>query len=189
MFAGINSRYVGLVVVLALAVLSWWLQREEQAQGADVPDEGRVADYAIRDFEMTTMDAQGRPRSRLEAVSMAHFSDDDSAELQRPELLVYRQNGEPWNLSSESAVISQGGTVIHLRGVVQMRRLDDAGQVTLQVDTRELWFYSDQEYAESSEQVVISDAMGVTRAKGMTIDLKAGRLQLLAGVQSEYVLE
>ncbi len=189
MFAGVNSRFIGLVVVLALAVLSWWLQREEQTQRAGVEDDGRIADYAIRDFEMTVMDEQGRPRNRLKAVSMEHFSDDDSAELQRPDLLVYRQKGEPWRLSSESAVVYQGGLVIYMQGVVQMRQLGDTGQVTMRMDTRNLWFYSEREYAESSEQVVISDSMGVTRAKGMKIDLKAGRLQLLAAVQSEYVLE
>ena len=68
-------------------------------------------------------------------------------------------------------------------------RLDDAGETTMQVDTRELWVYSDQEYAESSDKVMIKDAMGITRAEGMKIDLKAGRLQLLAAVRGEYVLE
>jgi len=189
MVLAINKRFIGLVIVLALAVTSWWFQYEEKGLGEDKAEDGLVIDYAIRDFEMTAMDEQGQPRNRLKAVSMEHFSNDDSALLEQPDLLVYREGGEPWRLTSGMAKVYQGGTVVHMSEGVQMRRLDDAGQTTMQVDTPELWVYSEREYAESSERVVIRDSMGITQAKGMTIDLSAGRLQLLAEVQGKYVVE
>lgn len=186
----INKRFVGLVIVLALAVVSWWLQQhEEKVHGEPQSEDGLVIDYAIRDFEMTAMDEQGQPRNRLKAVSMEHFSNDDSALLKQPDLLVYRESGEPWRLTSGLAKVFKGGEVVHMSGGVQMRRLDDAGTTTMQVDTDELWVYADREYAESEEMVFIKDSMGTTEAKGMTIDLAAGRLQLLAAVRGKYVVE
>ncbi len=190
MVFAINKRFIGLIVVLILAVFSWWLQqREDLSQGVEEEGDGHVVDYAIRDFEMAAMDDTGKPRHHLTALSMEHYADDDSAKLERPNLQVYRKNGEPWVVKSDSALVYQGGSVVHMQGAVQMRRLDEAGQTSMQVDTRDLWVYADQEYAESAEAVVIQDSMGVTRAEGMKVDIKAGRLQLLAAVRGEYTLE
>jgi LPS export ABC transporter protein LptC len=143
------------------------------------------------------MDDSGRPRHRLQAPLMRHYADDDSAELQQPQLLLYRTivtdtggaTEERWQLHAEMAQLYHGGAELLLQGRVQMRRLDAAGKVTLTLETRDLWVYTDQKRAESAEEVEIREDRGVTRARGVKIDLKEGRLELLAAVRGEYVLE
>ncbi len=187
MNTGISKRYIGLSVIAALAGLSWWLQQEEQGAHLISQGEQHVIDYSLKDFEITAMDERGLPRHIMKAAHMVHYSDDDSAELSQPHMLVYREKGGPWILQSEAALVYQGGDKIWLQGDVhiEQRREDDKGMLLL--DTRDLWIYADQDYAESSEAVVIRDGLSVTRAKGLKIDLEQGRMQLLANVRGEYV--
>lgn len=186
---GGNKRYIGLLAVLGLALLSWWFQRQESSQEAGPLRDAHVVDYSMRDFEVTAMDDAGRPRHRMQAVSMLHYADDDSAELEQPQLLLYRSDNERWSLRAEKAQLYHGGSLVLLKGSVQARRLDAADRVTLELDTRDLWVYTDQQRAESGEQVEIRESHGTTRAQGMKIDLKAGRIELLAAVRGEYVRE
>lgn len=177
-------RYGALLFVLVLALLSWWFQRQERSQEAGGPRDSHVVDYSMKDFEVTVMDKQGRPMRRLEALSMRHFADDDSAELEQPHLLLYRTPGERWSLVAERAQLYHGGSLALLQGVVTMKRLDGP---ELELETRDLWLHPDQEFAESGEAVEIRERHGVTRAQGLRIDLKAGQLELLAAVRGEYV--
>lgn len=187
-----GKRYGVLLVVLALALLSWWLQRQEQAPAAVQQRDTHVVDYSMRDFDMTVMDDAGKPSHRLEAVSMLHYADDDSAELEQPHLLLYRAateggGDEHWVLHAEKARLYKGGDVVFLQGEVRMRRLGAAEGAALELDTRDLWVYPKPQRAETGEAVEIREAHGVTRAQGLKINLKAGRLELLAAVRGEYV--
>ncbi len=184
-----GKRYIGLLVVLVLALLSWWFQRQESVQVTGAPRDAHVVDYAIRDFEMMAMDDNGRPLHRMRAVSMVHYADDNSAEVQQPQLLIYRTVGEHWQLEAEQALLHQDGNEILLQGRVQMRRLDAAEQVTLELVTRDLMIHNDQQRAETAAAVEIRESHGITRAQGLKIDLKAGRMELLSAVRGEYVRE
>lgn len=194
---GASKRYIGLLVVLALALLSWWLLRQERTQEAGPQAEAHRVDYSMRDFEMTVMDDGGRPSQRIQAVSMVHYSDDGSSELQQPQLLLYgaagaaagARAGEHWSVRAERARLYPGGVEMVLEGRVLMQRLDAAGKVTLELETRDLKVNTGQQRAESGERVEIRERHGVTRAQGLKIDLRAGQVELLAAVRGEYVRE
>lgn len=190
---GGTKRYIGLIIVVVLALLSWWFQHQEGAQKVSQQGDTHLVDYTMRDFEVTAMDDAGQPRHHLQAVLMRHYQDDDSAELEQPQLLLYhskeRSADERWSLRAERAQLYHGGAEVLLQGGVQMRRLNAADQVTLELDTRELWVYPDQQRAESAEQVEIRESHGVTRAQGLKMNIKEGWFDLLATVRGEYVLE
>ncbi len=192
-----HKRYIGMVVVLVLALLSWWFQRQERATGVEQPRDGHVVDYSMRDFEVMAMDEQGRPRHRLRAVSMQHYMEDGSSTLEQPELLLYRpapqragqQPVERWQLRAEQAHIGSDGAETLLKGAVQVQRVDEMDRVMQELHTRDLRVYVDQQRAESAAAVEIRERRGVTRAQGLKIDLKAGQIELLAAVRGEYVRE
>ncbi len=194
---GGHKRYISMVVVLVLALLSWWFQRQESATGVEQPRDSHVVDYSMRDFEVMAMDEQGRPRHRLRAVSMQHYMDDGSSILEQPELLLYRpttQLGgqltvERWQLRAEQAHIESNGAEALLKGAVQVQHIDEKETVMQELLTRDLRVYVDQQRAESGAAVEIRERHGVTRAQGLKIDIKAGQIELLAAVRGEYVRE
>ncbi len=191
-----SRRYLGLLVVLALALLSWWFQRQESSPAVGQQGDVHVVDYSMSDFEVTAMDEAGRPRHRLRAVSMQHYADDGSAELEQPQLLLYLPAGptapaapERWSLRAERARLYRDGALALLEGTVQAQHFDGADKVTLELQTRDLWVYVDEQRAESDQPVEIRERHGTTRAQGLKIDLKAGQIELLAAVRGEYVRE
>ncbi len=198
---GGHKRYISMVVVLVLALLSWWFQRQESATGVEQPRDSHVVDYSMRDFEVMAMDEQGRPRHRLRAVSMQHYMDDGSSTLEQPELLLYQPAGQPvgqpggpqaverWQLRAEQAHIESNGAEALLKGAVQVQHIDEKEKVMQALHTRDLRVYVDQQRAESGAAVEIRERHGVTRAQGLKIDIKAGQIELLAAVRGEYVRE
>ncbi len=194
---GGHKRYISMVVVLVLALLSWWFQRQESATGVEQPRDSHVVDYSMRDFEVMAMDEQGRPRHRLRAVSMQHYMDDGSSILEQPELLLYQPVGQPagpqaverWQLRAEQAHIESNGAEALLKGAVQVQHIDEKETVMQELLTRDLRVYVDQQRAESGAAVEIRERHGVTRAQGLKIDIKAGQIELLAAVRGEYVRE
>lgn len=186
-----GKRYGLLLIVLALALLSWWFQRQASSPAPAVEGGAHRVDYSMSDFEVTVMDEAGRPRHQLDALAMRHYGDDDSAELEQPSLLLHRTladgTAERWRLQSERAQLHQGGERVLLEGRVVMQRLDPAGRVTLELETRDLRVEPRLQRAESDAAVEIREGRGTTRAKGLKIDLKAGQIELLAAVRGDYV--
>ncbi len=186
-----TKRHITLWILLLLAVLSWWLQRQE-GQSFQPPEKGEslVMDFSFSDFVITAMDNNGEPKHRLLGKSMIHYVDTDFAELTEPRLEVYREMElEPMTLDSERALIYQNGDSVLLQGEVVLLRHDEARENIMKVLTRDVWVYHDQEFAETGERVTITDNMGITTAKGMKLDMKAGTIELLAEVRGEYVLQ
>ncbi len=190
MAAAIKKRTVTLWVVLLLAALGLWLQQQEDKGERQITDDAEpVMDYSLSDFEITTMDENGRPKHRLQGASLSHYAETDYAELVKPHLEIYQDEGGAMLLDSERAKVYQGGESVLLQGEVRILRQNQDKQSDMDVHTRDVWFYADKEVAETSERVTIQDAIGTTTAKGMRIDTRAGTVHLLAAVRGEYVLE
>ncbi len=186
----ISKRHLGLLLVLALAVLSWWwLQKEIESGSEPARSDDQLVDYSLTGFSVIAMDDEGKPRHRMDAEKMLHFAETDYAEITAPILEMYGNQGEVVRLNADMALVYQGGDPVLFQGAVQIIKYDAEAHQTLQVLTRDVWFYADKELAETSESVTLKDAIGTTTAEGLKVDMKAGSLQLLAAVRGRYVVQ
>ncbi len=165
------------------------LQREDKGEQPLSDDAAPVMDYFLSDFVITVMDENGRPKHRLQGVSLTHYVETDYAELVRPHLKIYQEAGGAMLLDAELAKVYQGGESILLQGEVKILQQNQNQQSDMDMYTRDVWFYADKNVAETSAMVTIRDGIGITRAKGMRLDARAGTVHLLAAVRGEYVLE
>ena len=172
-----------LLVVLAVAS-SLWLskvgEREEQA----TPFTDRAPDLTMEEFEVTTMGEDGNPIRRLSAAYLAHFTASDTKELTHPHLIVYRENGEPWNIASERGWISADNDVLMLLGKVDIWRNYADGKREIHIETEDLRVFPDVQFAQTKLPVSISTPETYTRATGMRAYLDQGRVQLLSKVKT-----
>lgn len=189
--AAIKKRRITLWVVALLALLGWWLQRQEGQVPLPVTEErAEVMDYALTDFVIIAMDETGAPKHRLRGQSMSHYAESDYAELVEPRLEVYGRGGDgTTSVDAPLARVYQGGESVLLEGDVRMLRQDAGEQAGMEVQTRDLWFFAEREFAETGAAVTITEAKGVTTAEGMTMDLKTGILHLLAAVRGRYEID
>ncbi|NOY62213.1 MAG: LPS export ABC transporter periplasmic protein LptC [Gammaproteobacteria bacterium] len=170
-----------------LAGLSWWWMDGETEQPLAVTERSRDdPDYYLQRFTTTVMSAQGEPRYRISARSMHHYPETDTALLEGPQLVIYRQQGAPWHVDAEHGQVLNGGDMVLLSGVVSMRREASGAESDIRIDGRDLRLWPDREYMESDSPVVIYSASSVLRGVGLRANMKYGQLKILSQVRGYY---
>jgi lipopolysaccharide export system protein LptC len=181
------QRYGPLSVMIAIAVGSFWTLRQLDV---DLFGPGEVArhspDLYMENFVTTAMGPGGRPVRRVEAEYMAHFPDTDTHEFQRPYMVMYREQGEPWHVRSERGWLSASGDVMLLLGKVHIWRNNMSGVKELDIKTEDLRVLPERDYGETDKPVLITTPTSQTRGIGMRAHLAESRLELLNNVHTRY---
>ena len=182
------DKWLVVLAVIGLSTLSWWMPIEQApvATLVSAPEKRHIIDYFLSNFDLTTMNAEGRPRYYLQADWMQHYKDDDTSQLTKPRLTIFRPSASRWFVSSNRAVVAAGGESVLLQDDVKLQRLPDNGRNILEIDTSSLRVLPDKEFAETDQPVAIVNYLGITRAVGMQADLKRQRLILQAQVRGVY---
>lgn len=116
------------VVLLALALGSWWLTRRAAAPLPTAPPaSAREPDYVIDNFLAHAMNPAGRPRYRLSAERLLHYPDDDTAHLIEPVLVQFLPGGARTTTRADTGVMPGDGSEILMRGNVHVTRSADTG--------------------------------------------------------------
>lgn len=176
---GINQRTLILAGLFVAAAATAWLLR---TLGEEKPVAGETfhdPDYYMEDFTTLTMEQDGSPKSKLHAVYMAHYPVDDTTELLKPTMEIYRAERRPLNVSADKGWVTSGNEVILLRGGVRMWEDDAAGARTLQVDTSEARVLMNDEYAETDRPTTIVSRRTTVTGTGMRAYFKDSRLVVL----------
>lgn len=182
-----TGRRLRTLLLLLFAVGTWWLVRQlDTAVIGKRPDLAESPDYYIEDFQMTTMDEQGRPARRLEAGYMEHYPNTDIKLLQRAYLVMYESASPAWHVRASRARVSADNQVIDLMGGVQIWREDVTGSRELEVEAEDLTVYTERRYGETLKPVVIRTPHSESRGTGMQVYLNESRLILTSQVRTHY---
>ena len=177
--------WVVSAALLAVAGASGWILYDldfdtpaTAAQG--LPD---APEAYMENFVTVEMDGAGRPKRRIEASYMA-YNADATIDLTRPHYVLYRAEGEPWNVRSERGKVSADGNVVQLLGRVGIWRNDGSGARHLDIRTEHLTVLPDSEYGETAQPVTIRTQAGTTTGTGMRAYLDETRFELLSRVRT-----
>lgn len=173
-------------LLLAAAGLSFWLKQRLAIEQLPTPTAVRIPDYFLGDMVRRVHDTDGRLRSVLRTERLEHFADDDSSTLVRPRMELYNDSEWSWFAQSESGWVSAGAKTVLLHGPVEIRRVNAAGEVRVEVFTSELRVQPDDQFAETDRPATIRMPRGFATGIGMRANLADNRLQLLEQVTSHY---
>lgn len=185
-------RHPALLALLLLlfATASWLLHEPTAPPPAEpVPGQtaGRQVDYYLRGLTATTMGADGKPARTLHAAQARHFEDDNTTELEQPRLIVHQGEEPPWEVVSESGLVSAEGDVVLLQGEVQIDRTEGSDNRPLHLKTRNLRVQPREDYAETDEQVRVRSNRDRLDASGMQAWLRQpSRIKFLDDVKGYY---
>ena len=140
-------------------------------------------DAYMENFVTVEMDGAGKPKRRIEARRMTYHA-DATVELSNPYYVLYRAEGEPWNVRSERGWVSADGTTVRLLGHVDIWRDDGSGERALDVRTEHLTMLPDSEYGETVQPVTILMPSSTTTGVGMHAYLDEDRIELLSQVRT-----
>jgi lipopolysaccharide export system protein LptC len=175
------------LLLLILAAGSWWLKQHTAPAPQAQPRPAHSADYWVKDLIARTMDEQGQPRQILKAATLHHYPDDDSTELQSPELLALDPQRPPWRVRSETGWVSPDGELVLLRGLVHIDREATADLQAVKIKTRDLRVQPKNEYAETEQPVFAESGAHKVQSVGLQAWLRAPvRIKLLSDVRGHY---
>jgi lipopolysaccharide export system protein LptC len=181
-----NSWFTALFFIALGAATFWvWHKLDEEAAKA-VASRPHEPDYYLMDMVRSTMGKDGALQSVLRADTMFHYPDDDTAELARPRMEIYNEDARPWYVVAERATVKSGNEVVLLHGIVEIWRVDDAGQRELEVITSELRVFPRVQYAETDDPATITSPTSVTKSIGFRANFEHDRLELLERVKSRH---
>jgi lipopolysaccharide export system protein LptC len=181
----LSRRNVILICLIILAALSaWLLNRLTETESKLSISVIGAPDYYLENFKTTVMREDGTPRNTLHAIYMSHYPDNDTSELLKPTMEIYRKGNRPYVVSADKGWITSDNEVILLKGSVQMTEYDDSGNRTLQVNTDSARVLPGQNYAETDDYAKIVSHRVTITGNGMRAYFNDGRLEVLNNVHT-----
>jgi len=179
------GRLLIAIALIGLAALSLWLvQAVKTTQPTAAQPRLRTPDYFIENFTASSLDEQGRLRDRLRAPIMFHYPHDDSAELTKPHLELYRQDAPPWQIDADKGWVYRRSDSVLLQGNVLIWQ--DAKDGPIRIITRDVRVQPSKKYAETDAPVTILRNGARVDAVGMRVYFQESRIQLLSTVRGIY---
>ena len=180
-----NWRTLLLLLLAAGALVSgWsvWTQRDRIEPGEDGPVR---SDYVLHDFEVVTLDEEGRESFSLKAPLLRQTPGARTMELTTPLFLMPDDHGSHWEVRSKTGWVNEKSDEIRLRGDVVANSPMGASRASV-VNTEEMDVFPQKNLATSPAVVTITSPGSTMRGTGMRAHLADKRIELLSKVALTY---
>lgn len=183
-----NVLYGWLPVVLlaALAALTFWLDRAVKLGTATASRDSSAPDVIVEDFAASLLNPDGTQRYALLAHRMEHHADAETTLLERPELTHYSPGNSQVTVRSKNAYVSRDAEEVVFTGEVIVTRAPDARSGPLTMKTSQLSVYPTQDIARSSKEVVLTSDNGTLRGVGLEFNSATRQMRLGSRVHGEF---
>ncbi len=182
-----STRLFPLALVLALALLSVWLERiVREEEGVHPSLRRHDPDYLVENLSIAAYDKAGRVESTLAAAKMVHYPDDDSTELVAPRVEQNKSNEPRITVTAERGALSQNGEEVFLYGNVLLVREAGADQPETRMRTTFLHVVRARSLVRTDREVVITQGARVLSGRGMEYHNETRQLTLHADVRGRF---
>jgi lipopolysaccharide export system protein LptC len=183
------TRLFPLVLMLALALLSFWLERTaRQAPAASTPQR-HDPDYSVEQFSITDFSRAGVPASTLSAAKMVHYPDDDTTALVAPRLVQSSPDQPRLVLSADRGMLSRDGDEVFLHDNVVLLREALAESAPSRMQSSFLHVMRTRSLVRTDREVRISERGRTLVGLGMEYDNGSRQLTLQAQVRGSFEAE
>jgi lipopolysaccharide export system protein LptC len=182
-----TTRLFPLGLMLALALLTFYLDRIVREDEAPAAKRRHDPDYVITNFTTTTFDREGKPLSVLSAARMVHYPDDDTTELHLPRVVRTKPREPRMSVSAERGAVSTNGEEIFLYDNVVLVREADAERPEARLTTSFLHVLPDRNLVRTDREVTIVEDTRSLSGRGMEYNSESQVFTLLAEVRGKFV--
>ncbi len=181
------SSLFPLLLILALAAASLWLERAVQAPEYDRSGRSRHdPDFIAENFSIVKMNASGKAEYTLSAERMLHFPDDESTSVVAPRLVQRHASAPAIVVRADRGLVSKNGDEASFQGNVVVVREAGKGQNELRVQTEYLQVLPDRDLARTDRQVVITEGRSRLAGTGMDLNNKTRQFTLRSQVRGTF---
>jgi lipopolysaccharide export system protein LptC len=181
-----TTRLFPLALMLALALLTFYLERTVREDETAPAARRHDPDYMVGNFTTTTYSGDGTVESVMSAERMVHYPDDDTTEVFAPRVL-HAKPGEPrYTVRAQRALLSPDGNEIFLFGDVLLVREAAAGRPEGRMTTEFLHVVRDRSLVRSDREVKFVEGGRMLQGRGMEYNNELRELHLRAQVRAVF---
>jgi lipopolysaccharide export system protein LptC len=186
MMRGAANRMFPLALMLALALLTFWLDRAVREEQLHPSLKRHDPDFIVENFTITRYDMEGRVESTMQAKKMRHFPDDDTTELEAPQVVQTKPDKARMTLTARRGALSQDGVDVFLYDDVLLVR-DAKDQTPEQrMTTSFLHIVRGKSLVRTDRDVLIYQEDKELRGRGMEYDNETGQMFLRERVRGRF---
>jgi len=180
-----SDRWKLIIILIVVAGFSYWaLEKLTEDDTTKLNKLAHYPDYYMENFTTLTMNQDGTPKNRLNAIYMAHYPDDNTSELHKPELEIFRVDKPPIIVTADNGWVTSNNDVILLSGNVYLHQNDEFGDLKVELIAEDARVLVDQKYAETDKAATLITKRSVTNSIGMRAYLQEQRMEFLNNVQT-----
>jgi lipopolysaccharide export system protein LptC len=163
-----TTRLFPLALMLALALLTFWLDHQVRVEGGPHPSNRRHdPDYLVTNFTTTTYNREGKAETVLSAAQMLHYPDDDSTELTAPRVVQSKPEQPRFTAQADRGKVSREGDEIFLYDHVLLVREADIGRPEARMTTSFLHILRERSLVRTDREVLFEENGRSLTGKGM----------------------
>jgi lipopolysaccharide export system protein LptC len=182
----VTTRLFPLALMLALALLTLYLERTVREEDTHPSLRRHDPDYLLTNFSTTTYNRDGRAVTMLSAAKMIHYPDDDSTELIAPRFVQSRPAEPRFTVRADRGVLSSNGDEIFLYDNVVLDRDPHAARPAARVTTSFLHVLRERSLVRTDREVTIVEETRSLTGRGMEYDAESRVFTLMADVRGRY---
>lgn len=180
-----TTRLFPLALMLALALLTMWLDQQVRSERATHPSLRRHdPDYIVTHFTTTTYGRDGNAQTMLAAEQMLHYPDDDSTELTAPRVVQAKPDQPRYTVRADRGTVSREGDEIFLHGNVLLVREAQGGRPEARMSTSFLHIVRDRSLVRTDRPVLFEEPGRRLSGRGMEYRNDTRELNLLGEVRA-----
>ena len=184
-----TTRLFPLGLMLALALLTFYLERTVREDDAPPALRRHDPDYLVSNFTTTTYNREGAAESVMSAMKMVHYPDDDTTELFGPRLVQSKPNEPRFTVRADRGQLSRDGDELFLFGAVLLVREASAERPEARMTTEFLHILRERSLARTDKPVKFVEGGRSLEGRGMEYNNESRELLLRHDVQAQFVTE
>ena len=175
---------LGLILAVVAALAAWSLRNRDKDSPA-VVDSGQRPDYVMHDFELISLDDQGKENVTLRAPLLERNATDQTMVVTAPLFLLPDSQGRPWQLRAKSGWISAKGDELRLKDDVVGNSPE--GTAPTRLETTHLNVFPDRNLVRTDAKVTVTRPGSILNGVGFEGNTKTKRFSFKSQVHSRYV--
>ncbi|MDH3318481.1 MAG: LPS export ABC transporter periplasmic protein LptC [Betaproteobacteria bacterium] len=183
------TRLFPLLLMLALALLSFWLERAARKEPVAAAQPRHDPDYSVEQFIVTDFSPAGALISTLSAAKMVHYPDDDSTVLLAPRLVQSKPEQPRLLLNADRGALSRDAEELFLNDNVVLLREPGADSGESRMQTSFLHVVRARSLVRTDREVTITERGRSLVGLGMEYDNESRQLSLHAQVHGSFEAE
>jgi lipopolysaccharide export system protein LptC len=181
-----TTRLFPLGLMLALALLTFYLERAVREDETPTAARRHDPDYYVVNFTTTTHNAEGAAETRMSAERMVHYPDDDTTELHEPRVLQSKPNEPRYSVRAERGQLSRDGDEVFLYGGVLLVREASEHGPEARMTTEFLHILRDRSLVRTDKEVKIVEGSRSLEGRGMEYNNLSRELVLRHNVVARF---